>query len=131
MKPLEGQIVLGGVVQEPGNRNHQNRYLQEPLKAELDPLEPELNWNRALLLDLEESEPETGTVRTVLGCFNAQSKIRADLSKVSKRGWRTEGVGAKKSILCKEIEASFPHHFSYAPSRKRGTHFWRTFFRLF
>ena len=51
-------------------------------------------------------------------------------SEVSKRGWRTEGVGAKKSFLCQSLSPLFCTLF-LCPLRRRGTHFWGTFFACF
>ena len=41
---------------------------------------------------------------------------RMKASEVWKRGWRTEGVGARRpSIAMPQVQTSFPHSFSYAP----------------
>ena len=42
-------------------------------------------------------------------------KSRANFAEVSKRGWRTEGVGCEEILPTPEIEAPFLHFFSYAP----------------
>ena len=59
------------------------------------------------------------------GNYSSRLQIASDfpslpaISGVSKRGWRTERVGAKKSFL-PEIESSFLHPFSYAPLGEGG-----------
>ena len=47
-------------------------------------------------------------------------QILSPFSEVSKRGWRTEGVGAKKSFLHQRLRPPFLHPFSYAPLREGG-----------
>ena len=64
------------------------------------------------------------------GCLPDPAILKVLLSEVSKRGWRTEGVGARKSL---------PHHkfrpfycpFFLCPLRSRRTQFWGTFFAVF
>ena len=48
-------------------------------------------------------------------------------SEVSKRGWRTEGVGGRKPI----DSGLFLDPFSYAPLMSRRKQFWGTIFAVF
>ena len=41
-------------------------------------------------------------------------------SEVSKRGWRTEGVGARKSFICRRFRPLSVYPFSYAPLGEGG-----------
>ena len=51
-------------------------------------------------------------------------------SEVSKRGWRTEGVGATKPFKDQRFRPLCCPVF-LCPFRRMGTHFWRTFWALF
>ena len=51
-------------------------------------------------------------------------------SEVSKRGWRTEGVGARKSFICQRFRPLSCTLFPMPPEEK-GTHFWRVSLALF
>ena len=51
-------------------------------------------------------------------------------SEVSKRGWRTEGVGARKSFICQRFKPFFLYPFSYAPLGE-GAHISGELFGLF
>ena len=52
--------------------------------------------------------------RSMFNAAGSFGKVTLEGSEVSKRGWRTEGVGARKSFLCTP--------FSYASCRRSGTH---------
>ena len=51
-------------------------------------------------------------------------------SEIPKRGWRTEGVGARKSILCHSLRPLSAPFFLFPPTVRRGTHPWGTFLLL-
>ena len=53
----------------------------------------------------------------------------AILSEVSKRGWRTHGVGARRSFLCPTDSGLFSAPY-FLPMR-RGTQFWGPLLRLY
>ena len=68
-------------------------------------------------------------LRAPSACFRTHP-LTAVISEVSKRGWRTEGVGARKSVICQKFRPLFCTLFP-TPPYKKGEEFLENFLGSF